>query len=307
MDMKSSFIAATLENFKANPQTFLLVGDIGHFGFREIWESPILSERYLNIGILEQSMVGFAAGLSRSGSYPLIHTITPFLIERPFEQLKVDFSLNELKGCFISVGASFDYSTLGPTHHSYCDIGLFSSLYNSHVYSVSSNYELSLALSTSILENQLSYIRMNRNVHNISLSTNTTSPFIFHLHSGKHLTVVSTGGRTADILNVVRSFESQVSSSIDLFHVSKIHPLDPEPIFSSLRKTGRLLVIEDHASVGSLYSQLLTASSTSCCFEHYSLCLSSELIRGYGSYNDLSKTASLSISSITSKILEIIK
>ena len=89
-------------------------------------------------------------------------------------------------------------------------------------------------------------------------------------------------------------------------HLSKIHPLDIEPILSSLTKTSRLLVIEDHSSVGSLYSQLLTSLPSTLSFEHYSLCLPSEFIQGYGTYNDLSSNASLSIPSIEAKILELI-
>ena len=89
-------------------------------------------------------------GISKANRYPIIHTITPFLIERPFEQIKVDFGLNRLAGCFISVGASHDYSTLGPTHHSYNDLALFSSIPSSYVYSVSCFEELRFSLNDCI-------------------------------------------------------------------------------------------------------------------------------------------------------------
>lgn len=306
IDMKTAFVNSTTKNFKLSPETFLLVGDIGHFGFREIWESPAHAKRYLNIGILEQSMIGFAAGLARAGFYPMIHTITPFLIERPFEQIKVDFSLNELKGCFISVGASFDYSTLGPTHHSYADVGLFSSLYNTHVYSVASFYELDLALSASINNKELSYIRLNRNVHNFSLQSNTSCPFIYHLHSGSGLTIVSSGGRTSDTAEVIASLPNEISSLIDFFHVTKIHPITISPIYDSLQRTNTLLVIEDHSSIGSLYSQILTSLPSPLHFTHATLSLDAELIRGYGSYNELASKLSVSPSSIRSSIIQLL-
>ena len=169
LDMKKAFIESVSEVFESHKETKIILGDIGHFGFKHIWEDKKNKDRYFNVGILDQTMVGFAAGLSKSGSYPIVHTITPFLIERPFEQIKIDFGLNQLKGCFVSVGGAFDYSTLGPTHHSYSDLAFFSTIPDSHVFSVSSYPELRMALLDSVHNKRLSYIRMNRKIHELDL------------------------------------------------------------------------------------------------------------------------------------------
>ena len=90
---------------------FLLVGDIGYRVFDEFREE--FPERFLNLGICEQSIIGVAAGLSLEGLKPWVYTITPFLIERPFEQIKLD--IDQQKTNVKLVGYA-DYPTLGPTH-----------------------------------------------------------------------------------------------------------------------------------------------------------------------------------------------
>jgi hypothetical protein len=82
----------------------------------------IYPERVINFGIMEQSMIGFAAGLASAGMYPMVYSITPFLVDRGFEQIKLDLVYNKSKALILSAGASYDYSSLGPSHHCPHDI-----------------------------------------------------------------------------------------------------------------------------------------------------------------------------------------
>lgn len=90
---------------------FLITGDIGYRIFDEFRAKH--SERFINIGICEQSMIGFAAGLALEGLKPWVYTITPFLIERPFEQVKLDVGQQNAN---VKLVGFADYPTLGPTH-----------------------------------------------------------------------------------------------------------------------------------------------------------------------------------------------
>ena len=305
MDMKSAFIKVVYDAYIKFENSALVLGDIGHFGFKRIWDDPKLANRYFNLGILEQSMIGFCAGLSRAGMYPIIHTITPFLVERPFEQIKVDFGLNGLSGCFISVGGAYDYSTLGPTHHSYADLALFSTINNSHVFSVSSHIELYEALNESVSCSKLSYIRMNRNVVDISSELHSKS-YVYHLSEGSSCTIVSTGGRTNDVLSVISSKSFSSNFSFDVFHVSRLKPFAADKIIDSLQKTRKLLVVEDHSIVGSLYSTILLNTPPQVLLHHTGLNLSDSRSYSYGSYDNLASKFLVSSESIASSIASLV-
>tara|TARA_A100001035_G_C27753038_1_gene487473 strand:- start:450 stop:1412 length:963 start_codon:yes stop_codon:yes gene_type:complete len=307
-DMKSSFIEVVEHVFENFSKSVIVIGDIGHFGFKRIWSKKENETRYFNLGILEQTMVGFSAGLSKAELYPIIHTITPFLIERPYEQIKVDFGLNKLAGCFISVGGSHDYSSLGPTHHSYNDLALFSSIPSSYVYSVSNFEELEFSLNDSIKNNRLSYIRMNRNIHNIDTSSNKNLNLsTYKIKNGEKLTLIVSGGRIKDTIEVTELLELDYSNSVELIIVSRIKPLNIELILSSLNKTQNLLVIEDHGITGSIYQQILMNIPLGKDFNHYCLNLDNNILSGYGSYEELSSRYGLSKKDIRKKIIEILK
>ena len=96
---------------KKDKKIYLLVGDIGYGIFDDFRKNH--PDRFLNLGICEQSLIGVAAGMSLEGLKPWVYTITPFLIERPFEQVKLD--IDQQKANVKLVGFA-DYPTLGPSH-----------------------------------------------------------------------------------------------------------------------------------------------------------------------------------------------
>lgn len=112
--MRQQFAKSVLEIMDKDDRVVVLLGDIGVHAFREVFKK--YPTRCYNIGICEQSMVGMAAGLSMAGFIPIIHTIEPFLVERAFEQIKIDFGFQELKGNIVGVDVSETAPNLGYTH-----------------------------------------------------------------------------------------------------------------------------------------------------------------------------------------------
>ena len=109
--MRRSFGKIITELADRDEKIYVIVGDIGYRVFDEFRQKH--PDRFINMGICEQSMIGVSAGMALEGLNPWVYTITPFLIERPFEQVKLD--IDEQNVNVKLVGYS-DYPTLGPTH-----------------------------------------------------------------------------------------------------------------------------------------------------------------------------------------------
>ena len=138
---------------------FCLLGDIGIFSFRNIFKK--FANRILNMSTMEQTMLGFGAVLSKAGYIPIIHTITPFLVLRALEQIKVDFVYNKLSCNIVSVGGSNDYAKLGTTHHCFEDISILSNYDDINLFLPSNPQEFDYLFKKNYKNNSVNYFRMS--------------------------------------------------------------------------------------------------------------------------------------------------
>ena len=116
--MRERFTSVTTELLDADPRVAVVLADIGVSSFRESGAIRRHPERVINVGIREQLMTGVGAGLALEGLRPIIHSYAPFVVERPFEQVKLDFAHQDLGAILVSVGASYDWPQGGRTHQS---------------------------------------------------------------------------------------------------------------------------------------------------------------------------------------------
>lgn len=124
-DMRERMYALLPELMETNQRLVLLLADIGMWVFREV--SRRFPDRYFNMGISEQAMIGAAAGLAMEGYYPVMFTWTPFITELIVERVKVNLAARGLNAILISASASYEAGYLGPTHECPGDVG---ALYN---------------------------------------------------------------------------------------------------------------------------------------------------------------------------------
>lgn len=214
--MRKQFVTSTQSLLYSDPRTTLLLGDISVFAFRN--ELKNLPLRAYNIGILEQSTIGLASGLSKGGLIPIVHTIAPFIVERAYEQLKTDFGYQNLPGNFISIGNSYDYSGLGCTHHCPSDVSSLSTIPNMQIVCPGSSKEFDSLLGKTYDNNSPTYFRLSEYEHKL----NHTVEF------GK-ANVIKTGSRALIICygNMLDAVYKAVENlDITLLYYSTIVPFD---------------------------------------------------------------------------------
>ena len=292
--MRSTFGKTVTELAKKDKKIVVLVGDISHSLFGDL--RKIANERYFNIGINEQSMINIAAGLSMQGFNPIVHTIAPFLIDRNFEQLKLDFSYQNQNINLVSIGGAFDYSKLGCTHHSYADLSLVMHLNNSKVFIPGSKDEFSSLFKNNYKLPGIKYYKIFNKSHSFKKLKNASI-----ICKGKSLTIVCNGSQ---LDNVVKSVEKLNILNIypEIIYYNTLKPFKDLNLIKSLSKTKKLLVVEENSSQDGMLNLCLKRvnklKDKSLNYESISI---SKFIRGYGDYTTLAEANGFSVNNIVKK------
>lgn len=123
--MRRAFAKSMLDVASDRNAVFLTV-DVGFMALEKVREA--FGDRFVNVGVAEQNLIGVAAGLARDGFRVFAYSIAPFLYARPFEQIRNDLCFSRLKVCLIGNGGGYAYGYMGPTHHALEDCAAMSSL-----------------------------------------------------------------------------------------------------------------------------------------------------------------------------------
>lgn len=234
--MRKSFSDVMHLELKSNDRSLLILGDIGVNSHRRSFED--FPERVMNIGILEQSMVGVAAGFSSEGFIPTVHTIAPFVVERAYEQLKIDFGYQRLPGNLVTVGASLDYSELGPTHHCPADVSLLLNVPGFEVFVPGHEKEFKKLFSEFSRSSNLSYFRLSETENHDAFLASTSGEGV-RVRQGSEILILAIG----PVLDMVLDATEGINATI--IYINSLNPFDVRAVSDNLfSNRAKILVVE---------------------------------------------------------------
>lgn len=222
--------------------------------------SSVLGGRYVNVGIMEQEMVGVAAGLSLLGYKPYIHTFGPFASRRVYDQVFISLAYAQLNATIIGSDAGVSAEMNGGTHMPFEELGLMRLIPKARVYEVSDDVQFQAVLKETIKVDGLKYIRTIRKAPTaIYQGGEDFSKGYCVLRQGEDMTMLASGIMVEQALKAADQLEAQGVSVqvIDLFRIKPIHEDIPALL------SGRpVLTVENHNRIGGLGSSICELMAT---------------------------------------------
>lgn len=288
--MRDAFARTLYQVAKKDPKVFIVVADISPAGsmapFRE--EFP---DRFVNVGVAEQAMIGLCAGLALRGCTAFAYTIATFSIYRPFEQVRVDLCYQNLPVTVVGIGGGVSYSTLGGTHHSQEDIAVMGSIPHMRILAPCDPLETEAATWACARRQGPTYLRLGK-AGEPTLTANAVDPFVFGklrcIKAGTDACILSYGPIMKMAMDVAARLEQEEGQSVAIVSCHTLKPLDREGLMAILRRFPKVVVIEEHSERGGLgaqVKQLAWESKASCALSTFGL--QDEFIHVYGSHAEL--------------------
>jgi transketolase len=289
--MRKQFPLTIFDMMSQNSKIFVLLGDIGVFSFYNVRNT--YPDRIINVGIMEQTMVGVASGLAINGYLPVVHTIASFLVERAYEQLKVDFGYQKLSGIFVSVGGSYDYSKLGATHHSPADVNLIYNIPGFIILIPGNSSELEILLKSIQSTTSPVYVRLSERENSQKFPINLKGLFV--IRKGTLATIIVVGNMLDKVLPDFMEYD------VNILYCTTVSPFD----FSTLNmhhRNQKIIIIEPYYS-GTILNQI---SSYIAFSKVLSIAVPRDFIHSYGTIEYIDVLIGLDRSTIAYKIKEFI-
>lgn len=251
--MRNAFTKTLSEIAGKNPNLFLLSGDLGYGALEPFIQN--FPDKFLNLGVAEQNLVGFAAGMALAGKIPITYSIATFMTLRCYEQIRNDVCYQNLNVKIVGVGSGLTYSQYGATHHSMEDIGLMRLLPNMVVLCPGDPLEVVGAVRAMLDHNGPCYLRLaakgEPNIHKGELQLKIGKGII--LSEGKDLALIASGNMLENASKAAKLLEDK-NFTVKLISMPTIKPIDQDLILKTADEVGKIFTVEEHSLIGGLGS-----------------------------------------------------
>lgn len=255
-----------LEIGEKNKNVFVLNADVSKATKTEEFGKKF-PDRFLNVGISEQNMIGIAAGIARAGLIPIASTFACFVPGRCYDQIRQSVSYSNLNVKIISTHPGLAVGADGAIHQSLDDIALMRALPNFIVLTPSDEIETKKAVIKAIDHDGPVYVRVGRKECPIYFNENTEFEIgkAYTLREGNDITFIAHGAMVPVVYEASvelgkRGIKARVIS------MATIKPIDEKAIIKASKETGKIITVEDHFLYGGLYSAVseVTSSNSPC-------------------------------------------
>lgn len=252
--IRDSYGQALLDLAKKNPKILVLATDSKFSSKVDKFEKQF-ADRFFELGICEQNMVGVAAGLAISGKIPFISAIACFMSMRCFEQIRTSVAIPNLNVKIVGMSSGFAYPQLGPTHTCLEDVSIMRAVSNMVVISPADNMETYKATLAIADYDGPVYMRLGRypvpKIYDEDYEFKIGKATI--LKNGSDITIIATGPSVTFAMEACRLLAKE---NIDarLINLSTIKPLDEDLILTAAAETGCIITVEEHNIAGGMGS-----------------------------------------------------
>ncbi len=303
--MRNTFSETLYECAKADPSIYIVVADISPAGSMGKFQSEY-PQRFINVGVAEQVMIGMAAGLALKGCQPFAYTIATFSLYRPFEMVRDDLGYQNLPVTVVGMGAGVIYSTLGGTHHTQEDIAIAGAIPNMQIIAPCDPLEcIDATRHCATQKKGPVYLRIGK-AGEPKVTANAVEPFVFgklrYLRRGSDVCILSYGVIMKLAVAVADRLQA-AGKSVSVVSCHTVKPLDRAGIEAALRAHKHVIVIEEHAPQGGLApqtKQIAWDTRASCRLDTFTL--KDEFIHNYGSHDELLAEHGISMEAIMKRV-----
>lgn len=251
--MRAAFVRSLIDSARADERVFLLVGDVGYSLVEPFAQE--FPDRFINVGVAEQNMIGIATGLALCGRVVFAYSLANFPTLRCVEQIRNDVCYHNADVKIVASGGGLSYGALGVTHHATEDIGVLRTLPNMTVVAPGDPVESALATQAIARWPGPCYLRLARTGDPLIYQTTPDLQIgrAIKVRDGSDVTLIATGGilwnavQAAEQLNL-RGIQSRVLS------MHTVKPLDIDAVIMAAQETGAVITIEEHSIIGGLGS-----------------------------------------------------
>jgi transketolase len=302
--MRNTFAETLYREATEDDRIFIVVADISPVGNMANFRTEY-PERFINVGVAEQSMIGICAGLALKGCQPFAYTIATFALYRPFEIVRDDLCYQNLPVTVVGMGAGVIYSDHGGTHHTMEDIAVAGAIPNMQIIAPCDPAEVVEATRWCARQkNGPVYLRLGKAGEPIL--TQDAEPWAFgklrRLRHGSDVAILSYGVIAKTACDLADRF-AEHGKSASVFSCHTLKPLDREGIAAALRKHEHVIVIEEHVPQGGLApqtKQIAWDTQARCRLDTFTL--QDKFIHNNGRHGDMLAAHGLSLAAISQRI-----